>query len=64
MPLRAGQPYELTVDVDLAEGTVEMTVGRERVVKKLSRRIEAIRYYGYSAITTRSKFSAIEVRDR
>ena len=64
MPLRAGQPYELTVRVDLVQGTVEMTVGGERVVKKLSRRIEAIRCYGYSVITTRSQFSAIEVPDR
>jgi len=61
MPLRAGQPYELTIDVDLAEGTVAMAVGGRRVVKKLGRKLEAIHRYGYSAITTRSRFSPIEV---
>jgi arylsulfatase A-like enzyme len=60
MPLRSQAAYDLTVRVDLAGGTVEMRVGDHRVEKKLSRKIEAIRYYGYAVITTQSQFSAIE----
>ncbi|MFH1266487.1 MAG: sulfatase, partial [Planctomycetota bacterium] len=61
MPLRPRETYELVVRVDLAEGTVEMTVGDQRVVKKLSRKIESIGYYGYSVITTQTQFTPIEL---
>ena len=60
MPLRSQAAYDLTVRVDLAAGTVEMSVGDDRVAKKLSRTIDEIRYYGYAVITTESEFSAIE----
>ncbi|HUT90000.1 MAG TPA: sulfatase [Thermoguttaceae bacterium] len=60
MPLRSEGAYDLTVRVDLAGGTVEMSVGHHRVAKKLSRKIDAIRCYGYAVITTKSEFTAIE----
>jgi hypothetical protein len=63
MPLSGGRPYELVVRVDLGEGTVQMRVGQQRVTKKLTRKIDAIRYYGYAAITTDSEFGKIEVAD-
>ncbi len=64
MPLSGGRPYELAVRVDLGEGTVELRVGEQRVTKKLTRKIDAIRYYGYAAITTESEFGKIEMAEQ
>jgi len=64
MPVGSGQSYELVVRVDPSASTVEMTIGDQKVTKKLTRSIKAIRYYGYSAITTRSRFGPIEVRSQ
>ena len=64
MPLRPDQTYEILVRVDLATRTVELTVGEQRLVKKLSRNIQSIHYYGYTVITTQSEFTPIEIRER
>jgi arylsulfatase A-like enzyme len=61
MPLRPDQTYELVVRTDLAQGVVEMTVGENRITKKLTRKIQAINYYGYAVITTESEFTPIAV---
>jgi len=60
MPFVPRATYDLAVRVDLAQSTVEMAVGSKRLQKKLSRKIDAIRYYGYQAITTQSEFIPIE----
>ncbi len=60
MELDPNRTYELLVRVDLARGVVEMAVGERQVTKKLSRKIEAIRYYGYAVMTTESEFTPIE----
>ena len=49
----------MTVDTKI--GRVEMTVGDKRVTKELTRPIQAICYYGYEVIRTRSAFSAIKL---
>ena len=62
--LEPGKPYDVTVSVDLDQQTVEMTVGDRRVSKSLSRKMDAIRFYGYEVIWTRTGFSPIEVSSR
>ena len=64
MELDPNATYDLVVRADLERGVVEMTVGDKHVTKKLSRKIETIRCYGYAVITTQSEFSAIEAGDR
>ena len=62
-PTVAGRAYELAVTVDMERGHVEMTLGEKQVTKKLTRSMEAIRYFGYSVIRTRSAFSEIVIED-
>ena len=61
MPLEPGKPYDVTVSVDLEKQTVKMTIGDRCVSKKLTRKMDAIRYYGYEVIWTRTAFGPIEV---
>ncbi len=56
-----GHVYDVMVTVDTVAGRVEMTIGDNRITKDLTRRITAIRYYGYTVIRTRSAFGPIEV---
>jgi len=60
-PMVSHREYDVTVTVDTEAGRVEMTVGDKRVTKDLTRRIQAIRHYGYEVIRTRSAFSAIKL---
>ncbi|MBC8868105.1 MAG: sulfatase [Planctomycetes bacterium] len=60
-PTVSHREYDVSVTVDTEAGRVEMTVGDRRVTKELTRRIQAICYYGYDVIRTRSAFSAIKL---
>ena len=63
MELASGETYDVEVSVDLDAATVEMTVGGgnspKKLSKRLSRRIEAIRYRGYSIVWTETAFGKI-----
>ncbi|MAG93847.1 MAG: hypothetical protein CMJ48_08880 [Planctomycetaceae bacterium] len=60
-PLSGGKAYEIEVAADLQTGIVTLQVGKHTVRHTLSRKIDAIRYYGHSVIRTRTSFGKIEV---
>ncbi len=61
LTLRDDRTYQVTIDVDLDASTVVMRIGRTTVTKKLSRKLEWIRYVGPGIIWTEAEFSPITI---
>lgn len=61
---RDDRTYEIAVEVDLDAGTVVMKTGDTTLTKRLSRKLEAIKYVGHGNIWTEAEFSPITVEKR
>ena len=60
-PLRV---FDVTVKIDLAAGTVAMSVDGQTLTLKLARQLKAVTHVGYFATRTTTGFSKVEVAGR